>query len=257
MTSLPEHSIFDFSDESFFTTKNDQNYLIGVCGGSGSGKTSVCKEIVRRMSNKQVSIVSQDWFYRPLTKKDKENIEEYNFDDPKALDNKLLLQTLKNLKAGSSVFCPDYDFVTHSRTKKKQLISGEVILFEGIMAFHSKELRDLMDMKVFVDVDSDVRLARRIVRDTKERGRTIESVIEQYFKFVKPGYDDFVAPMRKYADVILLRGSTNKVGIDLLYQRIKSEIDNRSNIDLKFNTKPNRLNYPSFETFLENLNKKK
>ncbi|KAJ3428794.1 uridine kinase [Anaeramoeba flamelloides] len=246
MTSLPEYYELNLSESEKPNLKK-KPYIIGVCGGSGSGKTSVCREIIKKLPNKKVSIISQDWFYRPLNEKEKENIEEYNFDDPKALDNKLLLQTLKNLKAGSNVFCPNYDFVTHSRTKKKQLITGDVILFEGIMVFHSKELRDVMDLKVFVETDSDVRLARRIIRDINERGRTIMSVIEQYFKFVKPGYDDFVAPMRKFADVILLKGSHNTVAVDLLLQRVSVELENR-----KVNTN-NKLFYSKqthFNTYL-------
>ncbi|KAJ3451735.1 uridine-cytidine kinase [Anaeramoeba flamelloides] len=171
-------------------------FLIGVCGGSASGKTSVCSEIVKQLNDKKVAIVSQDWFYRPLTEKERENIDEYNFDNPLALDTETFVNVLTGLRKGETVICPDYDFVSHSRTKKTHKVSGDVILIEGILIFHCKELRELMHMKVFVDVDDDIRLARRIIRDTSERGRTLESVINQYFKHVKPGYDDFIAPVR-------------------------------------------------------------
>ncbi|KAJ6249469.1 hypothetical protein M0813_16889 [Anaeramoeba flamelloides] len=182
------------------THKHDQMifdpFLIGVCGGSASGKTSVCSEIVKQLNDKKVAIVSQDWFYRPLTEKERENIDEYNFDNPLALDTETFVNVLTGLRKGETVICPDYDFVSHSRTKKTHKVSGDVILIEGILIFHCKELRELMHMKVFVDVDDDIRLARRIIRDTSERGRTLESVINQYFKHVKPGYDDFIAPVR-------------------------------------------------------------
>ncbi|KAJ3448297.1 uridine kinase [Anaeramoeba flamelloides] len=230
MSSLPNRKYY-------FTTESDDEegsikespYIVGVCGGSGSGKTSVCREIIKKLPNKRVSLLSQDWFYKTLTEKDLENVGEYDWDKPDALDLDLLSKTLEKIKEGSAVTCPKYDFCNNKpSTTEFATVEGDVILFEGIHIFNTPELRDLIDIKVFVDVDDDIRLGRRILRDTKERGRTVESIINQYFKFVKPGFDNYVVPVRKYADIILLRGSSNKVAIELLVQQIKNEIECRN-----------------------------
>ncbi|KAJ3452163.1 uridine kinase [Anaeramoeba flamelloides] len=228
MTSLPNKK-FSFTTDSDEERSSKSPYIVGVCGGSGSGKTSVCKEIIKKLHNKRVSLLSQDWFYRTLNEKELENVSEHDWDDPSALDQDLLYETLKKVKQGVTVTCPKYDFCNNRpSTTEFSIVEGDVILFEGIHIFHTKELRDLIDIKVFVDVDDDIRLGRRIIRDTKERGRTAESIINQYFKFVKPGFDNFVSPTKKFADIILLRGSSNKVAISLLVQQIKAEIDNRN-----------------------------
>ncbi|KAJ6233872.1 uridine kinase [Anaeramoeba flamelloides] len=228
MSSLPNSS---YQYENLFKQETKpflkpDTFLVGVCGGSASGKTSVCREIIRQLKGKKVDIIAQDWFYKPLTKEQRQDSANYNFDSPLAIDLDLLTEKLRELKKGKVVQCPDYDFVSHSRTKKTHQVSGDVILIEGIFTFETKALRDLYDMKIFVDVDSDIRLSRRILRDTSERGRTIKGVIGQYFRFVKPGFENFVAPKRKFADVIILRGSSNIVAINLLLDRIKAELQN-------------------------------
>ncbi|KAJ6246317.1 uridine kinase [Anaeramoeba flamelloides] len=217
MSSLPTRK-YIFTEDFVQEEKVPESpYIIGVCGGSGSGKTSVCREIIKQLTNKRVSLLSQDWFYKKLKEKDLENVSEYDWDHPDALDLDLLVETLQKIKKGAAVTCPKYDFCNNQpSTTEYATVEGDVILFEGIHIFHTEELRDLIDIKVFVDVDNDIRLGRRILRDTKERGRNVESIINQYFKFVKPGYDNFVAPTRKYADIILLRGSSNKIAINLL-----------------------------------------
>ncbi|KAJ3445868.1 uridine kinase [Anaeramoeba flamelloides] len=258
MTSLPNQNYLPSQLEMMFNKETKpfvkpETLLIGVCGGSASGKTSVCREIIKQLKGKKVDIIAQDWFYKPLTEEQRKDCGNYNFDSPLAIDLGLLTEKLRELKQGKVIQCPDYDFVTHSRTKKTHQVSGDVILIEGIFTFETKELRDLYDMKIFVDVDSDIRLSRRILRDTSERGRTLKGVIEQYLRFVKPGFESFVVPKRKFADVIILRGASNKVAIDLLLERIKVELRNHEigKKQLKFNSKSTytleNLTIPTFK----------
>jgi uridine kinase len=206
-------------------------FIIGVCGGSASGKTTVCAQIVKALANKRVVVISQDSFYRPLTKEEKElaNKSDYNFDHPDAFDYELLEKTMKDLKQGKNVKIPVYDFKTHSRLDKEveYVFGADVIILEGILLFNSKELREMMDMKIYVDTDADTRLVRRIRRDILERGRDLESILAQYERFVKPSYDDYISPTKKYADIIIPRGGANTVAIDLLVQHIKSKLAER------------------------------
>ncbi|KAL9653512.1 hypothetical protein ABK040_002145 [Willaertia magna] len=202
-------------------------FVIGVCGGSASGKTTVCREIVKSLSNKRVVVISQDSFYRNLTPEEKQLAKnsDYDFDHPDAFDYAIFEEAIKELKNGNGVDIPVYDFKTHSRTNETERVDGaDVIIIEGILIFFNKSVRDLMDMKIFVDTDADVRLARRIRRDTKERGRDLESVLLQYERFVKPSFDDYIMPTKKYADIIIPRGGANIVAIDLLTQHIKLKL---------------------------------
>ena len=154
------------------------------------------------------------------------NRNEYNFDHPDAFDFDLVLKTLKELKKGKQVHIPVYNFTTHSREQRQKTIYGaNVVIFEGIMAFASKELIDLMDIKIFVDTDSDIRLARRLKRDIGERGRSIDSVIDQYNKYVKTAFDYYIAPTMSYADIIVPRGGDNKIAIDLIVNLINRELN--------------------------------
>eukprot|EP00727_Mastigamoeba_balamuthi_P011121 m51a1_g6631 putative phosphoribulokinase uridine kinase family protein (258) ;mRNA; f:70317-71572 len=193
-----------------------QAFIIGVAGGSASGKTSLCKQIDHMLHNKHVAIVSQDSFYRDLTKEELAKVSQHNFDEPSAFDWPLIVQTLRDLKDRKRVEIPHYDFCTHSRTRETTpLWNMDVVLFEGILSFHN--IPDgLMDLKIFVETDADTCLARRVYRDMKERGRSLDSVLTQYETFVKPSFDQYVTPQRRQADVIIPWGdySSNVFGDD-------------------------------------------
>ncbi|KAL4192526.1 hypothetical protein AMTRI_Chr06g172430 [Amborella trichopoda] len=207
--------------------KPKQPFVIGVSGGTASGKTTVCDMIIQQLHDHRVVLVNQDSFYRGLTAEELEHVQEYNFDHPgNAFDTEQLLECVGKLKCGHSVQVPIYDFKRHQRSSDafRQVNASDVIILEGILVFHDQRVRNLMNMKIFVDTDADIRLARRIRRDTVERGRDINSVLEQYAKFVKPAFDDFVLPSKKYADVIIPRGGDNHVAIDLIVQHIRTKL---------------------------------
>lgn len=205
-------------------------FVIGVCGGSASGKTTVAKRIIEALDVPWVSLLSMDSFYKVLGEKEHEaaNKNEYNFDHPDAFDFELLAKTLKRLRSGKKVDVPVYNFVSHSRESQTKTIYGaNVVIFEGIMSFVHKDLLQLMDLKVFVDTDSDVRLARRLKRDITERGRELEGVLKQYNKFVKPAFEHYIAPTMSYADIIVPRGGDNKVAIDLIVRHVHTQLKKR------------------------------
>ncbi|XP_062333469.1 uridine-cytidine kinase 1 [Osmerus eperlanus] len=205
-------------------------FLIGVSGGTASGKSTVCAKIMEMLGQnkvdhrqRKVAIVSQDSFYRVLTpdQKAKALKGQYNFDHPDAFDNELMYRTLKDIVEGRVVEVPTYDFVTHSRLQEKITVyPADVVLFEGILVFYMQEVRDMFHMKLFVDTDSDVRLSRRVLRDMK-RGRDLEQILTQYTTFVKPAFEEFCLPTKKYADVIIPRGVDNMVAINLIVQHIQ------------------------------------
>lgn len=173
---------------------------------------------------RQVAILSQDSFYRELTPEQKAKAlkGQFNFDHPDAFDNELIMQTLRLILQGKTVQIPVYDFVTHSR--KDEFVTvypADVVLFEGILMFYSQDIRDLFQMKLFVDTDPDTRLSRRVLRDISERGRELEQVLAQYITFVKPAFEEFCLPTKKYADVIIPRGADNLVAINLIVQHIQ------------------------------------
>ncbi|KAK4483220.1 hypothetical protein RD792_010402 [Penstemon davidsonii] len=194
-------------------SSNKQPFVIGVSGGTASGKTTVCDMIIQQLHDHRVVLVNQDSFYRGLTFEELERVHEYNFDHPDAFDTEQLLECVETLKSGQSVHLPIYDFKTHQRSSDsfRQVNASDVIILEGILVFHDQRVRNLMNMKIFVDTDADVRLARRIRRDT-------------YAKFVKPAFDDFVLPSKKYADVIIPRGGDNHVAVDLIVQHIHTKL---------------------------------
>ncbi|KAI8018695.1 hypothetical protein LOK49_LG04G03537 [Camellia lanceoleosa] len=203
-----------------------QPFVIGVSGGTASGKTTVCDMIIQQLHDHRVVLVNQDSFYRGLTAEEAKRVHEYNFDHPDAFDTEQFLECIEKLRCTQSVQVPIYDFKNHRRCSEsfRQVNASDVIILEGILVFHDPRVRNLMNMKIFVDTDADVRLARRIRRDTVERGRDINSVLEQYAKFVKPAFDDFVLPSKKYADVIIPRGGDNHVAIDLIVQHIRTKL---------------------------------
>lgn len=205
----------------------NKNLLIGICGGSGSGKTTVTKSLVNLVGKENVSIIEQDSYYKDQSHLGFEDRVKTNYDHPLAFDNELLISQIKDLKDGKSVEKPIYDFSEHNRKEETVLVEPkEVIILEGILIFNEEELMDLMDIKVFVDTDSDVRIIRRILRDIKERQRSLDSVIMQYMTTVRPAHLQFVEPSKRYADIIIPEGGKNKVAIDLLYQKIKAELNN-------------------------------
>ncbi|KAI6191777.1 Uridine kinase [Aphelenchoides bicaudatus] len=205
--------------------------IIGVAGGTASGKTSVCVKIMEQLTRnsfeakKRVCMISQDSFYLDLNEADKEKAArgEFNFDHPNAFDHQLLFNVIKKLTAGESVQLPKYDFCTNARVPNDftHIKSADVVLVEGILIFFDKSLRDLFDIKLFVDADPDIRLARRVERDTKERGRNLQQVIHQYLGLVKPAFEEFCLPTKKYADVIIPRGVDNDVAIQLIVKHIE------------------------------------
>ncbi|KAL8475354.1 hypothetical protein ACS0TY_028145 [Phlomoides rotata] len=200
-------------------------FIIGVAGGTASGKTTVCDLIISQLHDQRVVLVNQDAFYRSLNNEQLKKVSEYNFDHPDAFDTELLLSCMETLKHGRPVSIPNYDFKTHKSIEPSRVVNpSDVIILEGILVLHDSRVRGLMNMKIFVDTDSDVRLARRIQRDTVKRGRNVENVLDQYAKFVKPSFDEFILPSMKHADVIIPRGADNDVAIDLIVQHIRTKL---------------------------------
>uniref|UniRef100_A0A914VD01 uridine/cytidine kinase n=1 Tax=Plectus sambesii TaxID=2011161 RepID=A0A914VD01_9BILA len=191
-------------------------FIIGVAGGTASGKSTVCARIMERLGQqhqRQVISIAQDSFYRELTEEEnnKAKMGEFNFDHPDAFEHPLMLSVLSDLRDHKDVKIPQYDFRTNSRMNDvfDELHPAEVILVEGILIFYDQELRDMFNMKLFVDTDADIRLARRVERDTAHRGRTLTQVLNQYLHSVKPAFEEFCLPTKKYADVIIPRGAEN------------------------------------------------
>ncbi|XP_023375654.1 uridine-cytidine kinase-like 1 isoform X5 [Pteropus alecto] len=210
--------------------QSKEAFAIGLGGGSASGKTTVARMIIEALDVPWVVLLSMDSFYKVLTQQQQEQaaLNNYNFDHPDAFDFDLIVATLQKLKQGKSVKVPVYDFTTHSRKKDwKTLYGANVIIFEGIMAFADKTLLELLDMKIFVDTDSDIRLVRRLRRDISERGRDIAGVIKQYNKFVKPAFEQYIQPTMRLADIVVPRGSGNTVAIDLIVQHVHSQLEER------------------------------
>lgn len=215
-------------DEHGETAK--EAFVIGLCGGSASGKTTVANKIIEALNVPWVVLLSMDSFYKVLSPEEQALAanNDYNFDHPGAFDFELLVATLRRLKQGKSVKIPVYDFTTHGRQKDWKTVYGaSVIIFEGIMSFADKELLQLLDMKIFVDTDSDIRLVRRLRRDITERGRDIEGVIKQYNKFVKPAFEQYIEPGMRLADIVVPRGGGNMVAIDLIMQHVHSQLEER------------------------------
>ncbi|XP_029902524.1 uridine-cytidine kinase-like 1 [Myripristis murdjan] len=205
-------------------------FVIGLCGGSASGKTTVATKIIEALDVPWVVLLSMDSFYKVLNKEQQELAakNEYNFDHPDAFDFELLVTVLRKLKKGKSVKVPVYDFTSHCRRKEWKTVYGaNVVIFEGILAFANKELLKLLDMKVFVDTDSDIRLVRRLKRDISERGRDISGVIKQYNKFVKPAFEQYIEPTVQVADIVVPRGGENFVALDLIVQHVHSQLEKR------------------------------
>ena len=204
-----------------------ERIIVGVAGGTGSGKTTVSQAILDRVGRDRIAYLQHDSYYRDRSHVLPEERAKTNFDHPDALESELLAQHLASLKAGQAVEVPVYDFTTHTReTRTVTVAPRKVILVEGILIFAERALRELMDIKVFVDTDVDIRFIRRLQRDITERGRTVESVIRQYTETVRPMHLEFVEPSKRYADVIIPEGGFNLTAIDMIVARVRDMIGN-------------------------------
>ncbi|HEY0546242.1 MAG TPA: uridine kinase [Pyrinomonadaceae bacterium] len=201
--------------------------IIGISGGTGSGKTTVAKSILEAVNAEDVVFIQQDSYYRNLKDLPLDYKQAANFDHPDALDNDLLVHHIKRLKAGNAVELPLYDFKANMRLAETLLIEPKpIVIIEGILIFSDARLLEQMDIKVFVDTPDDIRFIRRLRRDVAERGRTVESVIEQYLATVRPMHMQFVEPSKRYADVIIPEGGHNLVSIDLISGKIRERLSN-------------------------------
>lgn len=204
--------------------------LIGITGGTGSGKSTVAQAIYKALPAKNISIIEQDAYYKDQRHLSFEERTKTNYDHPLAFDTDLLIEHLKDLFNGKSIEKPIYDFSIHIRKGETITVeSRDIIILEGIMILEDERLRDLMDIKIFVDTDEDVRVIRRIIRDIQERGRTLDSVINQYLTTVKPAHQQFIEPTKKYADIIIPEGGFNKVAIDIVVAKVKSVVYENEN----------------------------
>lgn len=196
--------------------------LIGIAGGTGSGKSTIAKEIYSRFNEDCIAMIEQDSYYKDQSHIPFEERIKINYDHPKAFDTELLVEHLKSLLNGEAIEKPMYDFEIHNRKEEKIKVEPkEIIILEGILILEDPNVRDLLDIKIYVDTDADVRIIRRILRDINERGRTVDSVINQYLNVVRPMHMQFIEPTKRYADIIIPEGGHNKVAIDIIVANIK------------------------------------
>ena len=199
--------------------------IIGIAGGTGSGKTTLTRRLKERFGG-HVSVLYHDNYYKQHDDMPFEERCKLNYDHPDAFDTDRMIQDIQALRRGETVHCPTYDYTVHNRSAETvEVHPTKVILIEGILIFENKELRDLMDIKIFVDTDADVRILRHILRDVKERGRSLDSVVEQYLTTVKPMHEQFVEPSKRCADIIVLEGGHNIVALDMIIERIRSHVE--------------------------------
>ncbi|SFI78723.1 uridine kinase [Paenibacillus sp. UNC496MF] len=192
--------------------------IIGIAGGTGSGKTTVARSVIERLGTNDVTFISQDNYYKDHPHLSMAERAALNYDHPLVFDNELLIADLKQLRDGRTVQAPVYDFTVHARSKTESvgLRPNPIVILEGLHVLSDERLRELLDIKVFVDTDPDVRILRRVLRDIEERGRTIQSIHHQYLTSVKPMHEAFIEPSKKYADIIIPEGGENQIGIELL-----------------------------------------
>ena len=206
--------------------------VIGIAGGSGSGKTTLMKNLVSRFGD-VVTVLSHDNYYRRHDELPYEERCKLNYDEPAAFDTSLMVYHLDQLRHGYEIDCPVYDFTVHNRSDRTiHLVPKKVIIVEGILIFENEALRDLMDIRIFVDTDADVRLCRRIKRDVNKRGRTLESVLKQYQETVKPMHEKYVEPSKRYANIVVPEGGKNLVALDMILGRIQRHLDEEPGNDL-------------------------
>ena len=201
--------------------------VIGIAGGSGSGKTTLMNNIVKRFED-NITVLSHDSYYRRHDDMTYEERCQLNYDEPAALETELMVRHLDQLRSGIAIDCPVYDFTVHNRSDETTRVEPrKVIIVEGILIFENKLLRDLMDIRIFVDTDADIRLCRRVKRDVNKRGRSLESVLQQYQETVKPMYEKYVEPSKKYAHILVPEGGKNAVALDLVVNLIEKHIEGR------------------------------
>ena len=205
--------------------KRPRPIIIGVTGGSGSGKTSVSRAIFDQLHGHSLMMLQEDSYYKSQDDVPFEERTKVNYDHPNAFDTDLLIEQLEDLLSWKTIEIPVYDYAAHTRSKEVLVQEPrEVIIVEGILTLNDARLRDLMDIKIFVDTDDDILIIRRIQRDIEERGRTLQSVIDQYLETVKPMYHQFIEPSKRYADIIVPEGGENQVAIDLLVTKVRDII---------------------------------
>ncbi|WP_456273941.1 uridine kinase [Bacillus sp. AK031] len=203
--------------------------VIGVAGGSGSGKTSVTRSIYESFQEHSILMIQQDYYYKDQSHLPFEERLKTNYDHPLAFDNELLIKHLMKLLKNESIEKPIYDYKMHTRSEETLLVEPkDVIILEGILVLEDERLRNLMDIKLYVDTDADLRIIRRMLRDIKERGRSIDSVIDQYINVVRPMHNQFIEPTKRYADVIIPEGGHNHVAIDLMVTKIQTILEQKS-----------------------------
>ena len=198
--------------------------VIGIAGGTGSGKTTITRKLMQHFAG-DVSVINHDNYYKAHHEMNYEQRCKLNYDHPNAFDTELMVQDLKNLRQGKSIYCPVYDYSIHDRSDKTILINpAKVIIVEGILIYQSRELCRQMDIKIFVDTDADVRILRRIVRDVRDRGRSLDSVVSQYLNTVKPMHEQFVEPSKRNADIIIPEGGHNQVALEMVIERVRAHL---------------------------------
>lgn len=206
--------------------------IIGIAGGSGSGKTTVANELLKNVGSHRIAYIPHDAYYRDLSSLPEEQRKLINFDHPDSLENELLIEHVIQIKNWQKIYLPVYDFTNHTRTDKTILVKPQhVVVVEGILIFAEPKLRELFDVKIFVDTDDDIRFIRRLSRDIAERGRSMEMVIEQYLTTVRPMHLDFVEPSKRYADVIIPEGGRNKVALEMVIARIEALLKHSENLN--------------------------
>lgn len=202
--------------------------ILGVAGGTGSGKTTVVRSILEAAGEDRIALIEQDSYYRDIDWRSEADLLQHNFDHPGAIDNDLLVAHLAALKAGHPVEVPIYDFVRHRRTNRtRRVLPLPVILLEGILIFVEAALRELLDFKIYVDTDADLRLIRRLGRDIAERGRSVKDVLRQYLETVRPMHLEFVEPSKRWADIILPEGGENRVALEMVVARVEKLLEGR------------------------------
>ena len=205
----------------------DDVMVIGIAGGTGSGKTTITKRLMERFGG-DVSVIYHDNYYKAHHNMPYEERAKLNYDHPDAFDTEELIRDVRRLKAGYPVTCPVYDYTVHDRSKETVTVRpARVVIVKGILIFENRELCDLMDIKVFVDTDADVRILRRIIRDVRDRGRSLESIVNQYLNTVKPMHERYVEPSKRNADIIVPEGGHNRVALELLMERVRAHLEGK------------------------------
>ncbi len=221
---VPERTILRRRKEKEGRWSHRDTMIIGIAGGTGSGKTTLTEKLKAEFGE-DVSVLYHDNYYKSHSEMPYEERTKLNYDHPDAFDTDLMIRDIQALRRGETVHCPVYDYTIHDRSGETvEVRPTKVIIVEGILIFENQALRDLMDIKIFVDTDADVRILRRIMRDVKKRGRSLDSVVKQYLTTVKPMHEQFVEPSKRYADIVVLEGGHNLVALDMIIGRIRAHV---------------------------------